>query len=71
MAKILQETDTFLLHHTPPTQTPNKEQSSKVPSVCVSHFYPKRAKEEVQHYRMQSPEVGVIKWEYPQNQKKL
>ena len=25
MAKILQETGTFLLHHTPPTQTPNKE----------------------------------------------
>ena len=25
MAKILQETDTFLLHHTPPTRTPNKE----------------------------------------------
>ena len=25
MAKILQETDTFLLHPTPPTRTPNKE----------------------------------------------
>ena len=25
MAKILQETDTFLLHHSPPTQPPNKE----------------------------------------------
>ena len=25
MAKILQETDTFLLHHTSPTRTPNKE----------------------------------------------
>ena len=28
MAKILQETDTFLLHHTPPT--PNKELFQKV-----------------------------------------
>ena len=25
MAKTLQETNTFLLHHTPPTPTPNKE----------------------------------------------
>ena len=25
MAQILQETDTFLLHHSPPTQPPNKE----------------------------------------------
>ena len=25
MAKILQVTDTFLLHHSPPTQPPNKE----------------------------------------------
>ena len=25
MAKILQETGTFLLHRTPPTRTPNKE----------------------------------------------
>ena len=24
-SKILQETGTFLLHHTPPTRTPNKE----------------------------------------------
>ena len=52
--KILQETDTFLLHHSPPTQRPpNKEmfqKSSKVPSVCVSYFYPKQAKEEGQYY---------------------
>ena len=53
MAKILQETDTFLLHHSHPSTLPTKKsskQSSNVPSVCVSYFYPKQAKEEGQYY---------------------